>query len=204
MSTQDAIVYVVDDDGPFRESVAWLLESAGLTCRIFPSAADFLAAIDGATVGCLVTDLRMPGMSGLELQNVLNRDDFTLPVIVMTAHGDVDTAVQAMKNGAVEFIQKPFKEHAFLDMVNAAIAQSVRDAELRHSVVDAKMRLHSLSAREREVLDHIVDGNTNKATAAALDVSEKTVEAHRASIMQKLDVNSLASLMKLVLAAQSD
>ena len=204
MSMQDAIVYVVDDDGAFRESVAWLLESAGLKCRIFPSAADFLAAIDGTAVGCLVTDLRMPGMSGLELQNVLNRDDFTLPVIVMTAHGDVETAVQAMKNGAVEFIQKPFKEHTFLDMVNAAIAQSVRDAELRSSVVDAKSRLRSLSAREREVLDHIVDGSTNKATASALDVSEKTVEAHRASIMQKLDVNSLASLMKLVLAAQPD
>ena len=204
MTTQDAVVYVVDDDKAFRESVSWLLESAGLRCRIYPSAADFLSAIDGAAVGCLVTDLRMPGMSGLELQNVLNRDDFTLPVIVMTAHGDVDTAVQAMKNGAVEFIQKPFKEHTFLDMVNAAIAQSVRDAELQHSVVDAKMRLRSLSTREREVLDLIVDGNTNKATAAALDVSEKTVETHRASVMQKLGVNSLANLMKLVIAAKTD
>jgi len=204
MTQHEAIVYVVDDDRAFRESVSWLLESAGLKCRMFPSATDFLAAIDSVTVGCLVTDLRMPGMSGLELQNVLNSDDFTLPVIVMTAHGDVDTAVQAMKNGAVEFIQKPCKENTFLDMVNAAIAQSVRDAELRHTVADAKMRLQSLSTREREVLDLIVDGNTNKATAAALEVSEKTIEAHRASIMQKLGVNSLANLMKLVLAAQTN
>ena len=203
MTQQQAIVHVVDDDEDFRESVRWLLESSGLSSRLYASGAEFLAAVDCGSVGCLVTDMRMPGMSGLELQRALDREDFTLPILVMTAHGDVDTAVQAMKSGAVEFIQKPFKDQAFLDMINAVIEQSYREAETRHAMVDARNRLFSLSAREREVLDLIVEGKTNKATAAALDVSGKTVEAHRASIMQKLGANSLANLVKIVLTARA-
>ena len=204
MNRQGAIVHVVDDDQAFRESVRWLLESAGLRCQLYASGDEFLSAVDRDAVGCLVTDLRMPGMSGVELQKALNREQLTLPIIIMTAHGDVDTAVQAMKSGAVEFIQKPFKEQAFLDMTNAAIAQSIRDAKQRKSLADSQMRLGSLSAREREVLTFVVDGKTNKATATALAISEKTVEAHRASIMQKLGVNTLASLIKTVLGAQLD
>jgi FixJ family two-component response regulator len=204
MSLPNATVHVVDDDEAFRESVGWLLESAGLTCRLYDSGAEFLRAADHRTVGCLVTDLRMPGMSGLELQSAMNREHSTLPVIMMTAHGDVDTAVRAMKSGALEFIQKPFKEQDFLDMVNAAIGLSHRLVAEKHALVAARDKLAALSAREREVLDLIVDGNTNKATAAVLKVSEKTVEAHRASIMQKLELKSLAELMKFVLSAQAD
>lgn len=204
MSLPNATVHVVDDDEAFRESVGWLLESAGLTCRLYASGAEFLRAADHRTVGCLVTDLRMPGMSGLELQSAMNRENSTLPVIMMTAHGDVDTAVRAMKSGALEFIQKPFKEQDFLDMVNAAIGLSHRLVAEEHALVAARGKLAALSAREREVLDLIVEGNTNKATAAVLKVSEKTVEAHRASIMQKLELKSLAELMKFVLSTQAD
>lgn len=196
-------VHVVDDDEAFRESVGWLLESAGLACQLYKSGADFMRAADHSAVGCLVTDLRMPGMSGLELQNAVNREKCTLPIIVMTAHGDVDTAVRAIKSGAVEFIQKPFKEQEFLDMVNAAIVLSRRLYDEKNLLAELNAKMSALSPREHEVLDFVVEGNTNKTTAASLSLSEKTVEAHRASIMHKLGVNSLADLMKLVLSAQS-
>lgn len=204
MKAEQATVHIVDDDEAFRESVCWLLDSAGLNCKQYSSAAEFLSAVDSDAVGCVVTDLRMPGMSGLELQKIIIEKSLALPIILMTAHGDVDTAVSAMKRGAIEFIQKPFKEQAFIDMVNAAIVQSIQDAEALRAAIDAKKRLSALSVREREVLDLIVDGLTNRATAGVLNLSEKTVEVHRASIMQKLDVNSLAHLMKFVLSAKAD
>lgn len=204
MTTSKAIVHVVDDDESFRDSVGWLLESAGIECCLHKSAADFMKVADHSTVGCLVTDLRMPGMSGLELQNAVNRENSTLPTIVMTAHGDVDTAVRAIKSGAVEFIQKPFKEQEFLDMVNAAIALSYQLYDEKKLSAELSSKMSALSPRESEVLDLVVEGNTNKTIAAALDLSEKTVEAHRASMMLKLGVKSLADLMKLVLSAQRD
>jgi two-component system response regulator FixJ len=197
-------VFVVDDDESFRRSVRWLLASVNLKVALFASAQDFLKVIRPGQTGCLVTDVRMPGVSGLDLQRMMAERELHLPVIVMTAHGDVDMAVRAMKEGAMDFIQKPFNDQVFLDLVQRAIAESMRTERQRLRQVELRRRLAQLTPREREVLGLIVEGKTNRAIADTLAISEKTVEAHRAKVMEKSEARSLAELLKIVMALNPD
>lgn len=196
-----ATVFVVDDDEAVRESIQLLVESAGLAVEVFASARAFLESYDPGRHGCLVTDIRMPGMSGLELQEHLAASGVTLPVIVLTGHGDVPAAVRALKAGAVDFVEKPFQPQALLDLIGQAIDRDsrIREASAREAAVAE--RLESLTPREREVMELVVAGKANKVIAAELDISERTVELHRGRIMRKMKVRSLADLMRLVLGA---
>jgi FixJ family two-component response regulator len=185
------VVHVVDDDEALRDSLSWLLESAGHRVATHASAETFLATYDPERAGCLVLDIRMPGMSGLELQDELKRRGHTIPIIFVTGHGDVPMAVNAVKKGALEFIEKPFNDQAFLVLINNALAF---DAETRRAVA----RLVTLTQREREVIALIVTGKRNQDIAAKLSINIKTVEAHRANVMRKTGVDSLAELVQLV------
>ena len=195
------VVFVIDDDMEFSNSVRWLLESVNLETRLYSSAQSFLAEIPPERTGCLLTDVRMPGMSGLELQKEVVERGLNLPVIVMTAHGDIDMAVRAMKNQAFDFIQKPFNDQVFLDLIQKAINVSLAHDSERRREQEAADRLESLTAREQEVLDLVVEGHTNKSIAENLSISEKTVEVHRARVMEKTGAGSLAELVKLVISS---
>ncbi len=192
-------VFVVDDDEAVRESLALLVNSVGLEAETFDSAKAFLDAYRPDRCGCLITDIRMPGMSGLELQEKLSSDDIRIPVIVLTGHGDVPAAVRALKGGAVDFVEKPFNPQALLDLIHQAIAKDVEIRELadHESVVAERMAL--LTPREREVMSLVVAGKANKVIAIELAISERTVELHRARIMKKMQARSLAELMRMVL-----
>lgn len=197
----DAIVYVVDDDAAILKSLGLLLRSEGYTVRTCASAQEFLSAYDPEHPGCVVLDVRMPGMGGLELQSELEARGISVPVIIMTGHGDVPMAVRAMRAGARDFIEKPFTNERLLERVREALqASASRFDELsRHAQV--RGRLDQLSRREQEVLDHLVSGKLNKQIAAELGISVRTVEAHRARIMDKLEVRTLSGLVRLSLAA---
>src|SRR5450755_2283998 len=190
-------VYVVDDDDGMRRALDTLLSTVGYKTAVFSRPSEFLANFRPDAPGCLVLDIRMPDMSGLEVQQHLNRMGSILPVIFITGHGDVPMAVQAMKEGAFEFIQKPFRDQDILDRINHAIKQ---DAE-NHSTVarhaEVLHRLESLTARERQVMDMVVDGAANKVIAIDLDLSERTVEIHRHKVMEKMGAHSVAHLVKL-------
>lgn len=193
-----AVVHVVDDDGAIRDALAWLLGTRGLASRTWASAEAFLAGHDPAAPGCLVLDIRMEGMSGIELFDALRAVGSTLPVIFLTGHGDVPLAVEAMRGGAVDFLQKPFDNQALLERVRQAIERG-RDLRVEAQQRDAAAaRLARLSPREREVLELLVLGRMNKAIAAELGISAKTVEDHRASVMRKMQVRSVAELVRLV------
>jgi two-component system, LuxR family, response regulator FixJ len=190
-------IYVVDDDDGMRRALDALLSTVGYKTAVFSRPSEFLARFKPDTAGCLVLDIRMPDMSGLEVQQQLNRMGSMLPVIFITGHGDVPMAVQAMKEGAFEFIQKPFRDQDLLDRINHALKQ---DAENRNSVArraDIQHRLESLTARERQVMDMVVDGAANKVIAIDLALSERTVEIHRAKVMEKMGARSVAHLVKL-------
>jgi two-component system response regulator FixJ len=198
------IVYVIDDDDGMRRALSLLLSTVGYKTLAFPNPADFLAQFDPDTHGCLVLDIRMPGMSGLELQQHLNRTGSMLPVIFITGHGDVPMAVQAMKEGAFEFIQKPFRDQDLLDRINHALQQ---DAESRNNLArraDVVRRIETLTPRERQVMDMVVDGSANKVIAIDLNLSERTVEIHRAKVMEKMGARSVAHLVKLQLSLRSE
>ena len=200
----DPIVYVIDDDDGMRRALSLLLSTVGYKALVFASPGDFLAHFDPDTHGCLVLDIRMPGMSGLELQQHLNRTGSMLPVIFTTGHGDVPMAVQAMKEGAFEFIQKPFRDQDLLDRINHALQQ---DAESRNNLArsaDVVRRLETLTPRERQVMDMVVDGSANKVIAIDLNLSERTVEIHRAKVMEKMGARSVAHLVKLHLSLRSE
>lgn len=196
---RNATVFVVDDDSAMRESLCWLIESIGLKACAYDSASAFLDAFDPAVPGCLVVDVRMPGMSGLELHAKLSENENALPVLIITGHGDVPMAVRAMKNGAFDFLEKPFNDQALLERIQQALAhdQQQREAQLRDA--DYQARLQSLSARERQVMDLVVKARLNKQIAASLELSEKTVESHRANVMRKLGVNTVVELVRLVM-----
>ena len=203
MST-DVSVFVVDDDRAVRESLALLMQSAGLAVATFPSARDFLDAYRPAHRGCLITDIRMPGMSGLELQERLSADRYHIPVIVLTGFGDVPTAVRALKGGAIDFVEKPINPQALLDLVQHALA---RDRALREQAdreADVNARLAQLTPREREVMAMVVEGKASKVIAVDLAISERTVELHRGRIMKKMRARSLAELMRTVLPPSPD
>lgn len=203
MSTGDApLVYVVDDDDAVRDSLKLLLRSVDLPSRTFASAGEFLDSYDGDASSCLVADIRMPGMSGLELQEELLRRKADLPIIFITGHGDVPMAVKAMKAGAMDFIQKPFRDQDLLDRIYRALQQ---DAERRRSSREARKAqqcLEMLTPRETEVMERVVSGQANKVIAQDLGVSQRTVELHRARVMHKMGVRSLAELVRLVGAAR--
>lgn len=191
-------VFVVDDDPDVCESLSLLLKSVGLNTETFTNAQSFLDSYRPERPGCLIVDVRMPGMSGLELQQTLTQQDICLPVIVITAHGDVPMAIRAMKAGAIDFIEKPYSSQALLEQVHKALA---KDAEARrlHSQRDAIAALLArLTSREYEVLERVVAGKYNKVIAAELDISVPTVEARRKRIMEKLEAKSFADLVRIL------
>jgi two-component system response regulator FixJ len=196
----DAIVHLIDDDEDFRKSLAFLLGTAGLAVKIYESAIQFLERFDGSQTGCIVSDVRMPGMDGLRFLQRLNEMGVKLPVVVMTGHADVAMAVQAMKAGAVEFIEKPFSDESMLEAIRTAMARS-GGGQPAADVGQIRSRLASLTAREREVLDALIAGLPNKTIAYDLGVSARTVEVHRANIMTKMAANSFAELVRMTLSA---
>jgi FixJ family two-component response regulator len=202
MKERPATVFVVDDDAAVRSSIRMLLKSIGIAATPLASAQEFLAAFDAAQPGCLVLDIRMPSMSGMELQQQLNLRGATIPVIFITGHGDVPMAVEAMQHGAFDFLQKPFRDQDLIDRVQKALA---RDAETRavlqkHDQI--RQRLETLTPREKEVLELLTKGKQNKVMAGDLGLSQRTVEIHRAHVMEKLGATSVAQLMRMVINAR--
>ena len=197
--TAPCTVFVVDDDRAVRDSLALLVNSVGLEAETFASAQEFLDAYRPERRGCLITDIRMPGMSGLELQEKLSADDIRIPVIVLTGHGDVPAAVRALKGGAVDFVEKPFNPQALLDLIQQAIARDVEIREVAAQGAQVAERKALLTPREHEVMGLVVAGKANKVIAIELAISERTVELHRGRIMKKMQARSLAELMRMVL-----
>ena len=192
-------VFIVDDDAAFRDSLCWLLESAGHRVAAYPAAAAFLAAHDPHQPGCLVLDIRMPGMNGLELQDELQRRVISIPIIFVTGHGDVPMAVSAIKKGAAEFIEKPFNDQTFLRLVEKALKLDAAQRREQARRMSVAARLDKLTVREREIMQFVIAGKMNKTIADELCISMKTVEAHRAKVMQKMGVGSVAKLVQIVL-----
>jgi len=201
---QAMTVFVVDDDQAMRSSLKWLIESTGMNVETYESAQAFLDAHYPGRAGCLLLDVRMPGMSGLELQQYLVRREIRLPVIIITGHGDVSMAVRAMKAGAVDFIEKPFDDEELLESIRSAVQHDERRRALRAQRADIAARMAELTPREHEVMTMVTDGKSNKEIAAALGVSAKTVEVHRARVMDKMRADSLAELVRLALIARGD
>ena len=191
--------YVVDDEESIRSLWEWLLASNGIAVRTFGSAAAFIQSYRSGDAGCLVLDVRLPGMSGPELQDHLRREGIGIPIVFMSAHGDVRTAVNAMKGGAVDFIQKPFDYREALAIVRRAFERDVQERSHKARRAQLAERLAALTERERGVLQRIVEGKANKVIAAELDISVKTVEAHRAKVMEKMAVDSVAELVQRII-----
>lgn len=192
-------VFVVDDDPNVCEALALVMKSVGLAVESYVSAEDFLRAYDPRRPGCLVLDVRMPGMGGLALQELIAARGIDLPIIFITGHADVRMSVRAMKGQAFEFLEKPFSDQELLDRIHEALDLVVRTRRQRDATAGAAARIASLTSREREVLERITEGKPNKVIAAELDVSEKTVESHRARVMKKMGVRSLAGLIRAAL-----
>lgn len=190
-------LFVVDDDQAVRDSLCFLAEAAGIRAQTFESAQAFLDAYDDSP-GCLVTDIRMPGMNGLDLQEHLRAAGFTLPIIVLTGHGDVPAAVRALKAGATDFVEKPFEPERLLALVRESLTADLVTREASDRRADIRARLDELTRREREVMEHVVTGEANKVIAIELGISERTVEIHRGRVMRKMAVRSVAELVALV------
>lgn len=203
-TTQDPTVFIVDDDDAVRESLAFLMKSVSIKAEVFPSAQAFLDSYNPERAGCLVLDIRMPGMSGLELQDVLNKKGALLPIIFITGHGDVPMAVKAIKEGAADFVQKPFRDQELIDRIREVLdedASTRADKLVRHEIL---RRIDSLTEREREVMEQVVSGKANKVVAIDLNVSQRTVEIHRANVMDKMKARSLAQLVRFVMKARGE
>jgi two-component system response regulator FixJ len=192
-------IFVVDDDAAVRDALKLLLRSVGQAVETYGSAQEFLDAYSEDRPGCLVLDIRMPGMSGLELQQRLNEKHSILPIIFITGHGDVPMAVEAMQAGAVDFIQKPFRDQDLIDRINQALEKDSANRAALGERNDIRRRLETLTPREREVLDLVVHGKANKVIAGDLKLSQRTVEIHRARVMEKMQASSLAHLVRMVL-----
>ena len=197
-------VYIVDDDDGMRRALSVLMSTVGYNVVAFERAAEFLQKLDPNQPGCLVLDVRMPEMSGLEVQQQLNRNGSMLPVILMTGHGDIPMAVQAMKDGAFDFLQKPFRDQDLIDRINAALKQDAENRETVERHADLKRRNESLTPREHEVMAMVVDGRANKVIAIDLGLSERTVEIHRANVMEKMQARSVAHLVKMHLTLHGE
>lgn len=195
----DRVVHVIDDDEDVRQSLAFLLSAAGLAVRIHDSAVAFLQVLPEIQEGCIVTDIRMPDMDGLELQRRLRDLRPGWPVIVMTGHGDVPLAVEAMKAGAIDFIEKPFDDEVLLSAVRSALARHATDSAREARTAAVRERVAKLSEREREVLVRLVDGKPNKVIAYELGISPRTVEVYRANVMTKMQADSLSDLVRMAL-----
>lgn len=193
----ESTVYIVDDDHGLRSAIEILMRSVGLRFESFGSADEFLERYDSDCTGCLVLDIRMPGIGGLELQNRLIDLGSTLPIIFITAHGDVPMAVEAIQKGAFDFIQKPFRHTDLLDRVQGALKAEAERRTEREKRSDVSERIGRLTRREREVMDLVVTGKANKVIAHELGVSQRTVEIHRARVMTKMDAQSLADLVRM-------
>ena len=194
-------VFLVDDDEAIRHSASFMLRHSGFTVKTYPDGLTFLESVPEDYDGCVLLDVRMPGMDGLAVQNALNQRGINMPVIILTGHGDVPVAVEAMKGGAIEFLEKPYEKQALVGAIENAFAlldnQAVDDKRAR----EAKARLTDLTPREREVLECLVDGLTNKGIAQALSISPRTVEIHRAHMMEKLQADSLSNALRLAFLA---
>lgn len=199
ITTSQPTVFVVDDDEAVRSSLKLLLKSIGLPVMAFPSAQDFLAAYRPEQAGCLILDIRMPGMSGPELQQQLNVRGAVIPVVFISGHGDIPMAVEAMQHGAFDFLQKPFRDQDLIDRVQRAMERDSVNRDQLRQLGAIRERLNSLTAREREVLQLMTLGKQNKVMAADLGVSQRTVEIHRARVMDKMEARSLAQLVRMMI-----
>lgn len=193
------VVYVVDDEADLRDVVAKLVASVGLTAKVFSSAQEFLGAYDGGRPGCVVLDLRMPGMTGIEALTRFAEKNIRLPVIMLTGYGDVPTAVRSLKRGAVDFIQKPFNPQFLLERIQSSIAEDATRAKEEGQCAILEQRFNDLTAREKEILEQVIDGKTSKEIARVLGISDKTVDVHRTNIMRKVGAASVAELVKLAM-----
>ena len=205
MSLKDPIVYVIDDDQALVESLRWIIESVGLKVKTYTHPQEFLEIYDPQQHGCLLLDVRMPGISGPELQTKLNSQDNTsIPIIFISGHGDVPLAVRVMKAGAIDFLTKPFNDQMLLESINRALRLDKANREKRQEYAQIRAKFALLSPREAQVLHGIVAGKPNKVISAELNISLKTVEAHRASVMRKIGVRSVPELVKLVLTNNAE
>ena len=203
MTATAPIVYVVDDDDAVRSALKLLVKSIGLAVEGYASAPDFLRHFDTHRSSCLVLDVRMPGMSGLELQQELNQRGVIIPVIFITGHGDIPMAVEAMQHGAFDFLQKPFRDQDLIDRIQRALARDATNRQQLQQGDRIRDHLASLTPREHEVLKLLVSGKQNKVMAAELGVSQRTVEIHRARVMEKMEANSVAQLVRMVIEQQT-
>ncbi|MCB1760557.1 MAG: response regulator transcription factor [Gammaproteobacteria bacterium] len=194
-------VFVVDDDQAMRNSLKWLIESVGMGVETFSTADEFIRSYYPGRAGCLLLDVRMPGMSGLELQEHFIKHQINIPIIIITGHGDVPMAVRAMKAGAVDFIEKPFNDELLLESIRNALNLDVEQRALQAERAEIATRLANLTPREHEVMEMVTEGRANKEIAQTLGVSAKTVEAHRSRVMEKMQADSLADLVKMAVAA---
>ena len=194
-------VYVIDDDEAMRDSLEFLLSSADFQVTLFESARHFLDAVSGVGFGCIVSDVRMPGIDGIELLKRLKVSHSNLPVVIMTGHGDVPLAVEAMKLGAVDFLEKPFEDDRLIGMIGAALRQAESSAQSEAVTVDIAARIATLSPRERQVMDGLIAGLSNKLIARDYDISPRTIEVYRANVMTKMQAGSLSELVRLAMRA---
>ena len=199
MNSALPIVYIVDDDSAVRESLSWLVASANLETSAFASAEAFLKAYDRSRPACLVLDLRMPGMSGLELQERLMRDRVDVPTIIVTGYGEVPTAVRAMRAGAVDFIEKPYRDEQILACIRTSIWRDIRARTSTQRIQKLRLQVRDLTPRESQVMKRVVHGMANKRIASDLKVTEKTVEFHRGRVMKKFGIKSVAELVRIAL-----
>jgi len=195
------LVHLIDDDEDVRRAVAFLLGTAGLAVKVYDSASSFLEKCDDFRSGCIVSDVRMPGIDGLELLRRLNQKGSRLPVIVMTGHADVALAVAAMKEGAVDFIEKPFPDETLLAAIQVALVREEKSVGSNPHAAEVRKRLASLTVREKEVLDGLLAGHPNKTIAYDLGISPRTIEVHRANVMTKMAASSLSELVRMVISA---
>lgn len=201
MTSKQPNVFVVDDDQAMRSSLKWLIESVGMRVETYATADEFIQNYYPGRAGCLLLDVRMPGMSGLELQEHFLKHQINIPIIIITGHGDVPMAVRAMKSGAVDFIEKPFNDELLLESIRNALALDTEQRKTQAERAEIATRLANLTPREHEVMEMVTAGKANKEIAQALGVSAKTVEAHRSRVMEKMQADSLADLVKMAVAA---
>ncbi len=194
-------VYVIDDDEAMRDSLNFLLDSANFNVTLFDTAVNFLEALPGLAFGCVVSDVRMPGLDGIELLKRMKAGHSTFPILIMTGHGDIPLAVEALKLGAVDFLEKPFEDDRLIGMIETAIRQAQNAAKNEAAKLDIAARVAALSPRERQVMEGLVAGLSNKQIARDYDISPRTIEVYRANVMTKMQANSLSELVRLAIRA---
>ncbi|MEM1432732.1 MAG: response regulator [Pseudomonadota bacterium] len=202
--SEQPIVHIIDDDEPVRDAISMLLDTVNLSHEEHESAQSFLSTADPAAAGCLVLDIRMPGMSGLDLQQHLLEEQIRIPIIFITGHGDIPMAVEAMRRGAVDFIRKPFRDQDLLDRIQEALAVGEEQQAKASRLNEARQKVADLTKREQEVFRRVASGQANKVIAIELGISERTVEIHRSHVMQKTASRTLADLVRLQLSLEAD